>query len=126
MEHRYHEQVRRRLAQTSARLLALAHPEAVAVDRLLVSERTERIGWEAAQALAYREATLGETFGPQWATYWFRVDATIPQEWAGECVELAWDSGSEATLWRDGEPVQGLNAGATARRTEAHGRGGRR
>ena len=44
MEHRYPEQVRRRFAQMSPRLRALAHPEAVPVDRLLVSERTERIG----------------------------------------------------------------------------------
>ncbi len=119
MEHRYHEQVRRRLAQMAARLRALAHPEAVPADRLLVSERTERIGWHAAQALTYRDAELGEAFGPQWATYWFRIAATIPEAWAGAVVELAWDSGSEATLWRDGEPLQGLNAGATARRTEA-------
>jgi alpha-mannosidase len=119
MEHRYHEQVRGRLAQMSARLRALAHPEAVPADRLLVSERAERIGWHAAQALTYRDVELGEAFGPQWATYWFRIAATIPQAWAGAVVELAWDSGSEATLWRDGEPLQGLNAGATARRTEA-------
>ena len=119
MEHRYHEQVRRRLAQMSARLQELAHPESVAPDRLLVSERTERIGWHAAQALTYREAAIGEAFGPQWATYWFRIAARIPEAWARACVELAWDSGSEATLWRDGEPLQGLNAGATARRTEA-------
>ena len=119
MEHRYHEPVRRRLAQMSARLLALAHPEAVAPDRLLVSERTERIGWHPAQALTYRDVEVGEAFGPQWATYWFRIEGTIPLQWAGETVELAWDSGSEATLWREGEPLQGLNAGATARRTEA-------
>jgi alpha-mannosidase len=119
MEHRFHEPVRRRLAQMAVPLLALARPEAVAPDRLLVSERTGRIGWDAAQELTYRDAELGETFGPEWATYWFRVEATIPESWAGACVELAWDSGSEATLWRDGEPLQGLNAGATARRTEA-------
>ena len=128
MEHRYHEPVRRRLAQMSARLLALAHPEAVAPDRLLVSERTERIGWHPAQALTYREVELGEAFGPQWATYWFRIEATIPLQWAGETVELAWDSGSEATLWREGEPLQGLNAGAhgAAHRGAADRRGGRR
>jgi alpha-mannosidase len=119
MEHRFHDPVRRRLAQMAVRLLALARPEAVAPDRLLVSERTGRIGWDAAQELTYRGAELGQAFGPQWATYWFRVEATIPESWAGACVELAWDSGSEATLWRDGEPLQGLNAGATARRTEA-------
>ena len=79
------------------------HPEAVAPDELLVSERTGRIG-HAAQGLAYRPAEIGETFGPQWATYWFRLAATVPDDWAGRPVELVWDSGCEALLYRDGSP----------------------
>jgi alpha-mannosidase len=79
----------------------------------------DRIGWPAAQALPYRPATVGDRFGPPWATYWFRMDATVPPAWAGRRVDVVWDSGSEATLWRDGQPVQGLNSGADAIRTEA-------
>jgi alpha-mannosidase len=119
MVHRHPEQTRRRLAQAASRLRSLVHPAARAPDRLLVSERTGRSGWVAAQELAYRPAAIGETFGPQWSTYWFRVEATIPPEWSGRRVDLIWDSGSEATLWRDGQPVQGLNAGWRAKRTEA-------
>ena len=78
---------------------------AVAPDLLMVSERTGRVGWDTAQELAYRPAEIGEAFGPQWATYWFRVLATVPDEWAGRRVDLLWDSGSEATLWRDGLPL---------------------
>ena len=116
---RHPEQTRRRLAQTASRLRSLVYPAARAPDRLLVSERMGRIGWTAAQELDYRPAEMGEGFGPQWATYWFRVEATIPDEWAGARVDLIWDSGSEATLWREGEPIQGLNSGGGALRCEA-------
>src|SRR5215218_5448661 len=116
---RHPEQTRRRLAQTAARLRSLAYPEALAPDQLEVSrEATDRIGWDAAQELDYRPAALGESFGPPFATYWFRVEATIPGEWAGRRVDLVWDSGSEATLWREGQPVQGLYAGWQASRTQ--------
>src|SRR5262249_52031950 len=42
-------------------------------------------------------------------TYWFRGSATVPESWRGARVDLLWDSESEATLWLDGEPAQGLN-----------------
>jgi alpha-mannosidase len=117
---RHPEQTRRRLAQTAARLRSLAYPGAVAPDHLEVSrEATDRIDWDAAQQLEYRPAALGEIFGPLFATYWFRVEATIPEAWAGRRVDLIWDSGSEATLWQGGQPVQGLYAGWQASRTHA-------
>ncbi|MGH2969772.1 MAG: alpha-mannosidase [Solirubrobacteraceae bacterium] len=119
MVNRHPDQTRRRIEQTASRLRSLAYPAAVAPDELLVSERTGRIGWAAAQELAYRPAQIGEAFGPQWATFWFRIEATIPPEWAERRVDLVWDSGSEATLWCDGAPVQGLNSHDRAQRREA-------
>jgi alpha-mannosidase len=100
---------RRRLAQTSHRLRARIYPETRTVDELLVSPRVGRIAWADAQRLEYRRAELGERFGPLWATYWFRVRATVPDEWRRARVDLLWQSGSEATLWRDGRVVVGLN-----------------
>ena len=116
---RHPEHTRARLAQTAHRLASVVHPESVAVDVLEVSERAGRIGFDAAQRLSYRPARLAETFGPLWATYWFRVEGSVPAGWAGDRVDLLWDSRSEATLWRDGQPVQGLSSGALAMRTEA-------
>ena len=86
MVNRRPAQTRARIAQTAGRLRSLIHPEAVAPDELLVSERTGRAGYEAAQELAYRPAEIGESFGPQWATYWFRLSATVPEHWAGRPV----------------------------------------
>src|SRR5215208_5644088 len=119
MVNRRPEQTRRRIAQTASRLRSLVHPAVVAPDELLVSERTGRIHYSDAQALSYRPAEIGETFGPQWATYWFRMAATVPDAWAGRPVQLVWDSGCEATLYRDGAPVQGLVKGGGYDRTTA-------
>jgi alpha-mannosidase len=116
---RHPEETRRRLAQTASRLRSLVHPESIAPDALTVSERAGREGWEAALRLAYRPAEPGEEFGPEWATYWFRIKATVPEGWGGARVDLLWDSGSEATLWRDGEVLQGLYSGWRALRTVA-------
>ena len=113
------DQSRRRFDQTASRLRSLAHPDRAPASRLEVSEESGRIGWAAAQELRYRDARLGEEFGPLWATFWFRVELSPPDEWDGGPVHLVWDSGCEATLWRDGIPIQGLNAGGRAARTIA-------
>ena len=86
MVNRRPAQTRARIAQTAARLRSLVHPEAIAPDELLVSERTGRIPHAEARELRYRPARIGETFGPQWATYWFKLAATVPGHWAGRPV----------------------------------------
>ena len=106
---RHPDYTRARLAQMSNRLRALIHPETCAPDELLVGPAVGRIRLDEARRLDYRPAAIGERFGPLWATYWFRVGATVPAAWAGSRVDLLWDSASEATLWLDGEPAQGLN-----------------
>jgi alpha-mannosidase len=79
------------------------------VDELLVSAQVDRIPWGEARQLEYRPASLGERFGPLWATYWFRIAATVPEEWRGERVDLLWYSDSEATLWLEGRVAAGLS-----------------
>ena len=79
----------------------------------------DRIPPEAAEQLDYRVAELGERFGPPWATFWFRIQATVPDAWRGRRVDLLWSSRSEATLWIDGCSVQGLNTGGGGERPDA-------
>src|SRR3954447_15583395 len=110
MVNRREKQTRLRIAQNASRLHSLAYPATVPLSSIEVSERTGRIGFADAERLAYRPAQVGEAFGPRWATYWLRVRATVPPEWAGSRVDLLFDTGSEATLWRGGRPVRGLNA----------------
>jgi alpha-mannosidase len=116
---RHREYTRERLAHVSAELRTAVRPETRAVDDLQVSPAVGRISWDEAQTLDFRPAELGERFGPAWATYWFRVRATVPEAWRGRRVELLWSSLSEAALWRDGRIVQGLNTGGAGERPDA-------
>ena len=106
---RHPDYTRGRLAQTSARLRELVHPETIPVEELAVAGPVDRIPHEEAQCLDYRQAEPGERFGPLFATYWFRGTVTVPAAWAGQRADLLWDSASEATLWLGGVSAQGLN-----------------
>jgi alpha-mannosidase len=106
---RHREYTRARLAQTSTLLRALVHPETRPLERLVVSGPVGRISREEALGLDYRPAERGQRFGPLWATFWFQGEAAVPPEWKGSRADLLWDSASEATLWLDGVPGQGLN-----------------
>ncbi|KAK5105729.1 hypothetical protein LTR62_002331 [Meristemomyces frigidus] len=61
----------------------------------------------------YRTARKGDAFGPSWTTHWFKLTFSLPHEWIYKpCVELHWDSNSEAMVWsEDGNPLQGLTGG---------------
>ena len=41
-----------------------------------------------------------------WSTHWFSVEVRVPDEWVGKEVRLRWDSGGEAMVWIQGEPLQ--------------------
>ena len=116
---RHPEYTRERIAQVGRRIRRLIHADARDPDSLRVAGPVDRIPPEEAEGLEYRDAELGERFGPLWATYWFRVEATVPEEWAGQRVDLLWVSHSEATLWIGGRPVQGLNSSPDGARIDA-------
>jgi alpha-mannosidase len=67
-----------------------------------------RIGYEEAVQGEFHPTQVGLQFGPFWSTHWFRVEINIPTGWAGQEVHFLWDSSSEAQIWQDGEPLQGL------------------
>jgi alpha-mannosidase len=111
-------------------LRALVYADRREPDELLVAGPTGRIAVEDAAALAYRPAVPGERLGPLWATYWYRVSATLPESWQGRRVVLLWESTAESTLWIDGRSVQGLHGTAFGQRPDAElvreARGGER
>ena len=116
---RHPKYTRDRIAQVGERIRSLIHADTRDPDSLRVAGPVDRIPFEDAERLDFRDAALGDRFGPLWATYWFRVEATVPAEWAGERVDLEWVSHSEATLWMDGRPVQGLNSSPDGARVDA-------
>jgi alpha-mannosidase len=106
---RHPDYTRNRIRDLTKLILDKIYTERRPVERLRVSGRTDRISYAEAQKLTYKPVTIGTQFGPLWATYWFKAEATIPKEWAGQRVDLLWVSHSEATLWIDGRTIQGLN-----------------
>ncbi len=75
---------------------------------LSVYHAPDRIPFEQAMQGEYHPTQVAERFGPFWSTHWFRVEINVPQAWAGQEVHFLWDSSSEATVWQDGSPVQGM------------------
>ena len=103
------ELTRQRLQQFagSQGLRGLLYPRRAPV-ALQVFAAPDRIPYSEAVQGDYRPAQLGQVFGPNWATHWFRIEIDVPSDWAGQEVHFLWDSSSEAEVWIDGHPVQGL------------------
>lgn len=60
-------------------------------------------------------------YGPSWATFWFKVDVTIPEALHRKQVVFQWDMGCEGLIWStDGKPLQGLTGGSTYIETKAY------
>ena len=110
---------RERIRQVARRVRALVHADARRWDTLEIAGPVDRIPFGAAAGLRYADARLGMPLGPLWATWWLRLEAAVPAEWAGEPVDLLLHTNSEATLWLDGEPAQGLVSGGGFSRPDA-------
>ena len=110
---------RDRLAQMSDILRSAVYPEKIAPDALLVAGPVGRIPVAEAARLEYRPVEPGERFGPLWATFWFRIRATVPQAWRGQPVDLLWATPAESTLWIDGRSIQGLHGIGPDQRPDA-------
>ena len=60
----------------------------------------------------FRPCSVGDSFGPTWATIWFRLRFTVPETLLGCNVALRWDSSSEAMLYQeDGAHLQAFTGG---------------
>ncbi|MDB5326726.1 MAG: hypothetical protein JWM57_2295 [Phycisphaerales bacterium] len=107
---RHADYTQQRIRQLIERLESRIYPQRQPVEQLTVAGPMGRINYAEAQMLPdFKAAKAGDQYGPVWATFWFRASTTVPKEWAGKRVDFLWDTQSEATLWRDGESVQGLN-----------------
>ena len=74
-----------------------------------VHQTAERLSPKEAGRAAYRPVAPGFRWGPVWSSAWFRIRGSVPVnppagEWA-----LQFSSGTEAQLFRDGQPLQGFD-----------------
>jgi alpha-mannosidase len=93
--------------QAQAKLLSCVYPSRLPVE-LSVYSPLDRVTFAQAIKGTYRPISLGCQLGPVWSTHWFKLNITIPSAWRHEEVHLRWDSSSEACVWQDGVPRQGL------------------
>lgn len=110
-----------RILQVAPRIKAQVYAARLPLD-VRMAGPVGRIPFAQAAALNYEPVERGEILQPYGATFWFRLSGTVPAQWAGRRVDLLWASHSEATLWRGGQPVQGLNfepANSTCLRPDA-------
>lgn len=78
----------------------------------------EPISPEAAMSGAYSPFRVGDPWGAPWSTTWFRFSGAVPVEWKGRPVVALVRLGGqghegftyEGLVWRNGQPVVGLNA----------------
>ena len=110
---------RARLRQTAERMRELVYAETRPPDLLLASDPVGYLTPQGATQLEYRPAELGMKLGSSWQTVWFRIGTTVPESWAGERVDLLWETGSESTLWLGDQVVQGLNTSDECPRPDA-------
>src|SRR3954452_2252296 len=99
---------RERIRLVAREVRALVHADTRPIERMRIAGPVDRLGHDEAQALEYADAELGMALGPLWATWWLDIEADVPPEWEGQPVDLLLVTNSEATLWLDGAPAQGL------------------
>ncbi|XP_067041919.1 alpha-mannosidase 2C1-like isoform X2 [Acropora muricata] len=92
-------------------LFSRLYPKKLPVNSITHYAAPGRIRYNEAIRGKFVETQVGHSFGPTWSTHWFKVDFDIPEEWRGEEVHFRWNSSSEAMVWQDGKPRQGLTGG---------------
>ncbi|MDX6356586.1 MAG: alpha-mannosidase, partial [Streptomyces sp.] len=72
----------------------------------------EPVPAEVALRAEYTPFAVGEPWGRPWATTWFRVEATVPERWAGRRVEALIDLGADGGDGFGGGPDDGFGGGS--------------
>jgi alpha-mannosidase len=78
----------------------------------------EPVGYDDALRGRWDPFAVGDRWGGNWDTTWFRLRASVPAGWRGSevdlCVDLGHDGtpgfGAEGQVWRNGAPLAGVNS----------------
>ncbi|MET9912460.1 glycoside hydrolase family 38 C-terminal domain-containing protein [Streptomyces sp. NPDC006476] len=109
-----------RLAQAlEDRIRPCVHPRSVPLEVQAWSAPGEPVPVAEGLAAPYEPVEVGRTWGRPWATVWFRIRGTVPDDWAGSAVEAVLDLGftgagpgfqAEALVYRpDATAIKSLN-----------------
>jgi alpha-mannosidase len=97
-----------RINHFARRFLPLIYQESIPL-KVDVAGPVDRITYDDAQKLTYKPAEIGMKIDPLWATFWFRVNADLPEAWKNKTVAIRFNTRSEGLVWIDGKPYQGVN-----------------
>lgn len=64
--------------------------------------------------IEWKDAKKGDSFGPSWKTFWFKIELEIPSHWLKTKNEIDWnwDCGNEGLIYDDhGVPLQAFTNG---------------
>lgn len=109
---------RARVAQLIDRVVKPAiHPARAALAVHAAHLPGEPVSPSEAYALAFEPFRVGDPWGGAWGTTWFRLEAKVPDEWAGAEVVALIDLGyrgmvgfgGEGLLWDQESPLGGIN-----------------
>lgn len=109
-----HIELTRQRAQNFARKLSGLFYTASAPVQLSAFPAPGRIPYADAMRGDFAPIQVGHKFGPLWSTHWVQLNLEIPADWQGQEVHLRWDSASEACVWGEGVPLQGLTGAFSA------------
>ena len=76
---------------------------------ITAAEFTRAPAFAEAIGAAYQPIEVGWRWGPAWTTVWLRLTGRIPDAMAGGPVVLRCSTGTEALIWKNGVPMQGLD-----------------
>lgn len=80
---------------------------------LRVTVDADPIPFEELSARSFRDIAVGEQWGVDWDSAWFRLSGRVPGDWRGERVAARLHFGGEACVFsNEGEPLQGLTGGS--------------
>ena len=111
---------------------ALIHPLRASVDLAAWHVGGEPVPLETALAAEYHPFSVGDAWGPQWDTTWFRIRGHVPELWAEREVvvlvrltEQMWEGfTAEGLIYCNGRVVRALNANRKAIEVTTQARGG--
>ena len=108
-EARFHEQ---RVSRFVEYLPNLFYPESVLLD-ITGTVDPDPIPFERLGTRHFRSFCEGEVWGENWSSGWFRLQGTVPADWAGRIVVARLNFGGESCVFSEaGEPLHGLTGGS--------------
>ena len=116
--HKHTDLTEERIRRALPRIELLIYPQKSPIELAAWHVGGEPVAFPTAAVQEYAPFAVGEAWGPQWDTTWFRIQGKVPEAWAGrEVVVLVrlTDVGregftAEGLIYCDGQVVRALNA----------------